>query len=547
VLAFGAAACAVLAAAEPLSSDLQRAKTFRPRAEYQGHGNLASANAKLNGHLLQRGIATKACEAHSAEELHEVLRALYEVRSEELVKVYPKGDGRRPAYDSKADMEKHWAELPADEDGRQRDAYCHEAVMWFIHHLTDSTQKEFVQKQVLPLLPQREHSRNGEDAVTKFYASKVSCQDCHVGGIDSLGLPEVKPATEKAKARRCYTNYKELFDVTCGPCDGIAGKYSGDSDDKFTQTKCEVVAQPEDVPESKRVKTKLPPQFSVDVVGGSDRFGRTTNPINDQLPGPIAKLYGQIHGKWYMDAKPGADLWLLRHDTVYGSLSENGFPIPFLKPNVTEIHSQTAKQRAENNTGPMVSLIHGMPDFLPGGCTCMPDPVGVPDIQASWAHGMSEMQYMGRIRLPELEYLKKPIELDHWASWFFHIFMDTNTSAPHYGKAPSRLASAYAGTAVYDNWVFGDPKINDPEVWHRGIPLTPEKVGPSKGKFCLDTHNAPMCSDISQATFPPKGEPALGSPIVSKMSAEELRLPFFPTGQKLAEQLAQHRSKELVV
>jgi len=538
---------AVLAAAEPSSSDLKRARTFRPRAEYQGHGTLASANARLNGHLLQRGLPTKACEEHSAEDLRSTLRALFAARSEELVSVYPKGDGRRSAYDSQAEMERHWEELPVDEDNRQRDAHCHEAVMWFIHHLTDSAQKDFVQEHKLPLLPKREHSVDGEDAVTKLYASKVTCQKCHVGGIDSLGLPEVAPATDKAKARRCYTNYKDLFNITCGPCDGVAGPYWGDADEKFTATKCEVVAQPEDVPEDKRVKPKLPPQFSVDVVGGSDRFGRTTNPVHDQLPGPIAKLYGQIYGHWYMDAKPGADLWLLRHDTVYASLTEDGTTIPFLKPSVSEIHAQTAKQRAENCTGPMVSLIHGMPDFLPGGCTCMPDPVGVPDTQASWAHGMDEMQYMGRIKLPELEYLKVPIELDHWASWFFHIFMDTNTSVPHYGKAPSRLASAYAGTAVYANWVMEDPKIRDPDVWTRGIPTHPEKVGPSKGKYCMDTHKDPICSEISQDTFPPKGEPAPPAMIVNKRSAEELRLPFFPSGHKLAEQLASRGDSELVV
>merc|ERR1719352_566340 len=83
---------------------------------------------------------------------------------------------------------------------------------------------------------------------------------------------------------------------------------------------------------------------------------------------------------------------------------------------------------------------------------------------------MDKMQYMGRIKLPELEYLKKPIELDHWANWFFHIFMDTNKSVPHYGQAPSRLASAYAGLAVYGNWAMEDPKIKDPEVWRRVIP-----------------------------------------------------------------------------
>merc|ERR1711953_423146 len=152
-----------------------------------------------------------------------------------------------------------------------------------------------------------------------------------------------------------------------------------------------------------------------------------------------------------------------------GSVTEDGFPIPFIAPKVSEIHAQTAKQRSQNCTGQMVSLIHGMPSFLPGGCTCMPDPVGVPDISASWAKGMAGMQYMGRIKLPELEYIKVPIELDHWANWFFHIFMDTNKSAPHYGEAPTRISDnteggAKNGFSVYGRWQFGDPAIADPTV-----------------------------------------------------------------------------------
>merc|ERR1712159_380396 len=74
---------------------------------------------------------------------------------------------------------------------------------------------------------------------------------------------------------------------------------------------------------------------------------------------------------------------------------------------------------------------------------------------------------MGRIRI-QIEYEDREVELDHWANWFFHIFMETNTSAPFYGQAPKRLASAYAGMAVYSNWVIGDPKVGRPNVWNDG-------------------------------------------------------------------------------
>jgi len=479
------------------------------------------------------------------EELRDVLRALFPHTSKELKDLYPQHDGRRSVYASVSEMEAHWARSADPSDPRVRDAHCHEAVMWFIHHLPMGKQQELAQHLVLPTLPVADHvtaaaPRAADDAAGHFYDEKVTCQHCHVGGIPDLGLPEEKPETAKAKARRCYTNYKELYNITCGPCDGVAGPYSGDDDKYFTPVDCVVVAQPHEIPEKERVQARLPAQFSVDVVGGSDRFGRTTNPIHDQLPGPVAKIYGQIHGRWFMDAKPGADLWMLRHDTTYASVTENGIPIPFIAPHVSEIHAQTAAQRASNSTGPMVSLIDGMPSWLPGGCTCIPDPVGVPDITGAEAKGMGEMQYMGRIKLPNLEYLNQPIELDHWADWFFHIFMDVNKSVPHYGKAPSRLASAYAGTAVYANWVFADPKVSDPEVWHRGIPTSPQKVGPDKGKFCMNAKKVDFCNNISQQTFPPQGEPAPshvvgGSPLASDSS--RLGLPFFP-GQHVLQRLA---------
>mmetsp|Transcript_156013 Transcript_156013/g.500289 ORF Transcript_156013/g.500289 Transcript_156013/m.500289 type:complete len:197 (-) Transcript_156013:190-780(-) len=183
----------------------------------------------------------------------------------------------------------------------------------------------------------------------------------------------------------------------------------------------------------------------------------------------------------------------------------------------------------------MVSLIQGLPSCIPCGCTCIPDPVGVPDISASSATGMANMDYMGRIKLPKPEYLDVSIEFDHFANWFFHIFMDTNKSMPHYGKAPSRLASAYAGTAVYNNWIMGDPKIKDPEVWHRGIPTSPMKVGPDAGKFCLDAKKVDFCANISQSTFPPQGELASAA----RASEAAAGLPFFP-GKHSLDELVQH-------
>jgi len=87
------------------------------------------------------------------------------------------------------------------------------------------------------------------------------------------------------------------------------------------------------------------------------------------------------------------------------------------------------------------------------------------------------MQYLGRIRLPELEFLGGKIELDHSANWFFHVFMDTNTNSPHYAQAPSRIVDTISGPiltglSVYGKWEIGDPTIADPNIWQRDIPQT---------------------------------------------------------------------------
>lgn len=142
-------------------------------------------------------------------------------------------------------------------------------------------------------------------------------------------------------------------------------------------------------------------------------------------------------------------------------------------------------------------------------CVCIPDPVGVPDVTASRAPGLDHdhMEYLGRIKLAPIEYLGRTVELDHYASWFFHIFMETNKSSPFYGKAPIRLASAYAGTAVYADWVFEDPNVTHPGIWTEDIPTHANgEMG-----YCMNPTGADVCTSVKTfdddegpATWPPK-------------------------------------------
>jgi len=542
-------------------ADIRRAATKCPRAEYKGKTTLADANKVLNVHLTEmEHLSTRACERFSAGELQQLSRQLYGVADPALLEVYEETqDNRRQTYGSEDEMQADYTRLNGLVADREpelhdvlRDGLCHRAVMWFVHHLPVEKQLALAANGItIPLLPLSDHTAKSnpgralavEDvaaqAVHETYEKLTTCQGCHIGGIPNLGVKEVKPTTPKQMARRCYTDYAKLFNITCGPCDGVAGLYWGDDDDKyFAPDPCVMVGTPESIPMEERVLAAFPPQFSVDVVSGSDRWGRTTNPaghVKTPFPPIIDSMYGKISGKWFADITPDSDLWLLRHDTSYTKVHFNGTAMPLLHFDVSEIHSQTRQQMAANNSGPMVSLIHGLPDFIPGGCTCVKDPVGVPDVAHARTSGLvpdgEHMEYLGRINLTLAEHDGEVVLVDHWANWFFHVFMDVDQSVPHYGKAPRRLASAYAGTAVYSNWQLGDPKIADPTVWTRGIPVHPERVGPDHGKFCMNPTKVPMCNNISTTTFPPKPAAPVQQPETPWATVHKTFLPSFSANQ----------------
>merc|ERR1719198_2492133 len=66
-----------------------------------------------------------------------------------------------------------------------RDGACHELVMWYIHHLSESAREEVKERVVLPLLPAHQHDAPNSDDVTEAqvherYSEQVSCAICHV-------------------------------------------------------------------------------------------------------------------------------------------------------------------------------------------------------------------------------------------------------------------------------------------------------------------------------------------------------------------------------
>merc|ERR1719215_634912 len=155
-------------------------------------------------------------------------------------------------------------------------------------------------------------------------------------------------------------------------------------------------------------------------------------------------------------------------------------------------------------------------------CTCVPDPVGMPDVTATRKAGLDDLTYLGRAEIG-VEYINKTVVVEHYANWFFHVFMSTDTEDPAYGKAPIRLASAYAGTAVYQDWIFADPEVTHPGIFTVDVP-THSAPFPMFGEFCLNptrqvsphpcAHIKTFDDDAGPATWPPSADDpiALASP-----------------------------------
>ena len=181
--------------------DLQRARTPLPRPAYQGV-DFAHMNSVLNSALIRMPAVsfTKECFEFSSDELRHLLSEhLLGAASASLLAVYDATphDGRRRVGPQEADeFNLHWSAIDdhakASSTAAQgtlqemhRDSLCHKAVLWFVHHLTSSSQREVGRKVTLPLLPVHKHAAppDGSDvhhmAVYSEYTNSTSCQACH--------------------------------------------------------------------------------------------------------------------------------------------------------------------------------------------------------------------------------------------------------------------------------------------------------------------------------------------------------------------------------
>lgn len=193
--------------AKDRQTDMQRALQQVPRPAFKGAGfwNMSSI---LNNWLRLRVAAWKECDGFTAQELQELQAVMYEARDPQLNKVYsqatdPMGRGgadRRQLGEDLKQIQREWELLNAAVQGHpdrevlqrmQRDGHCHEAVMIFVHHLSEDVKAVLAESGVeIPLLSFQPHHQTCKQGqwqpegsahrqVCQYYQKAVSCVDCH--------------------------------------------------------------------------------------------------------------------------------------------------------------------------------------------------------------------------------------------------------------------------------------------------------------------------------------------------------------------------------
>ena len=168
------------------TSDLKRARSKVPGTAYKGAG-FQNMSSTLNQWILKEVPKSRKCEDYTVEELQRIQLTLLMLRDPQLDDIYQQSQDNRRIQKDVAAMAKEWEELNAEaakdpELARMhRNGHCHEAVMWYVHHLPQSVRAELKDKAELPLLSNFRHnvleSKPHAVRLQRAYEEKVSCAD----------------------------------------------------------------------------------------------------------------------------------------------------------------------------------------------------------------------------------------------------------------------------------------------------------------------------------------------------------------------------------
>jgi len=186
----------VCSAAILSDSDLSRANQLKPRDHLSG-ADFVSMTTNLNSHLHHvTDQQTKACAEFSDDELKTLVRILMTSKHENLQQIYQSNsDLRALPHDNLQALEEHWQKQQLvlkdhpDLAAMAKAAKCHQAVMIFAHHLTETARSEVVKLTQLPQLPthqftapiaQDESRRQAIEAVHGDYVASTGCAAGHI-------------------------------------------------------------------------------------------------------------------------------------------------------------------------------------------------------------------------------------------------------------------------------------------------------------------------------------------------------------------------------
>jgi len=173
--------------------DHHRAETKVPRHDYKGM-DFTDMSRVLN-YWINSSYSAIPCDMWKVEELQQLQALLYIAKESQFDDIYHQtSDNRRIRHQILEDVHNTWNGLNKlasdDKDPMlskiRRDGHCHEAVMWFVHHLTEDMKLLLKDTNIkLPLLSHYRHDcGSSSDSIAKekvcdAYQQQVTCADCH--------------------------------------------------------------------------------------------------------------------------------------------------------------------------------------------------------------------------------------------------------------------------------------------------------------------------------------------------------------------------------
>jgi len=444
----------------------------------------------LNGHLKRAEKNTLPCENWSTRQLQEFMAKIADGRSDELQQVYQMSQDRRAIPTGTLDEHKEeWNKLNHIVDNHphlyapQQEAHCREAVMWWTHHLAETTRGTFRSANLtVPLLPEGSKTACGrgegddEQHVCSFINEKNSCDWCHStqarhdAGEAGTSVPSALNKTTGPddgnpkhwdRKRRCDQDQMPR----CQLCEGVGGRAWSDKNEDIDLTPCEIVANASSVDPKTVAPPLYPKKFTVQRKDGkqggySDTLiGWKTDPFcfgffpqNDSIK-PLCYRSEDSLIKYYDIEREATRIDYTIHNEGIFSIF----------PNITStILMVNDTMWIQNHLWVVDQCICANPS----GGHCHDSHPGKPYCK-SFIHRwdtFATAQYLGREKI-NVEWIQnhgtgasgKPMELDHFILWSHHVWTDPVS------RRLVRAWKPFNGLQNYDPEAWVDD-IKDPSV-----------------------------------------------------------------------------------